>query len=239
MDQSGLALNGNERADATDLVTIPGIHRRFVDTFFSPSKMNAYLAAEPRWVVALVVSVALMGLQVALIPSEVWESLIREQSLAQGGTPLPMPDWVTDWMGILAAVGAAMTTAIAIPIGAGFLTVIFAFVLGDEGSYRQYLAVTAHSFFIPALVGLLIIPLKIATQDPQLTLNLGSFFFFLPSGYWLGVLTAMDLTQIWSSLVIAQGAHCIDKRRSFRSAVVILLSLMLAMALIVGRFMLN
>ena len=239
MDQSGLALNGNERADATDLVTIPGIHRRFVDTFFSPSKMNAYLAAEPRWVVALVVSVALMGLQVALIPSEVWESLIREQSLAQGGTPLPMPDWVTDWMGILAAVGAAMTTAIAIPIGAGFLTVIFAFVLGDEGSYRQYLAVTAHSFFIPALVGLLIIPLKIATQDPQLTLNLGSFFFFLPSGYWLGVLTAMDLTQIWSSLVIAQGTHCIDRRRSFRSAVVILLSLMLAMALIVGRFMPN
>ena len=239
MDQSGLALNGNERADATDLVTIPGIHRRFVDTFFSPSKMNAYLAAEPRWVVALVVSVALMGLQVALIPSEVWESLIREQSLAQGGTPLPMPDWVTDWMGILAAVGAAMTTAIAIPIGAGFLTVIFAFVLGDEGSYRQYLAVTAHSFFIPALVGLLIIPLKIATQDPQLTLNLGSFFFFLPSGYWLGVLTAMDLTQIWSSLVIAQGAHCIDRRRSFGSAVVILLSLMLAMALIVGRFMPN
>ena len=239
MDQSGLALNGNERADATDLVTIPGIHRRFVDTFFSPSKMNAYLAAEPRWVVALVVSVALMGLQVALIPSEVWESLIREQSLAQGGTPLPMPDWVTDWMGILAAVGAAMTTAIAIPIGAGFLTVIFAFVLGDEGSYRQYLAVTAHSFFIPALVGLLIIPLKIATQDPQLTLNLGSFFFFLPSGYWLGGLTAMDLTQIWSSLVIAQGAHCIDRSRSFRSAVVILLSLMLAMALIVGRFMPN
>ena len=239
MDQPGLALNGNERADATDLVTIPGIHRRFVDTFFSPSKMNAYLAAEPRWVVALVVSVALMGLQVALIPSEVWESLIREQSLAQGGTPLPMPDWVTDWMGILAAVGAAMTTAIVIPIGAGFLTVIFAFVLGDEGSYRQYLAVTAHSFFIPALVGLLIIPLKIATQDPQLTLNLGSFFFFLPSGYWLGVLTAMDLTQIWSSLVIAQGAHCIDRSRSFRSAVVILLSLMLAMALIVGRFMPN
>ena len=239
MDQSGLALNGNERADATDLVTIPGIHRRFVDTFFSPSKMNAYLAAEPRWVVALVVSVALMGLQVALIPSEVWESLIREQSMARGGTPLPMPDWVTDWMGILAAVGAAMTTAIAIPIGAGFLTVIFAFVLGDEGSYRQYLAVTAHSFFIPALVGLLIIPLKIATQDPQLTLNLGSFFFFLPSGYWLGVLTAMDLTQIWSSLVIAQGAHCIDRSRSFRSAVVILLSLMLAMALIVGRFMPN
>jgi hypothetical protein len=201
--------------------------------------MNAYLAAEPRWVMALVLSAALMSLQVALIPVEVWESFMREQSLAQGGTPLPMPDWVTDWMGILTAVGAALGTSIAIPIGAGFLTLTFAFVLGDEGSYRQYLAVTAHSFFIPALVGLLITPLKIVTQDPQLTLTLGSFFFFLPSGYWLGVLTAMDLTYIWSSLVIAQGAHSIDSRRSFRSAVVILLSLMFAMALIIGRFMSN
>ena len=200
--------------------------------------MNAYLAAEPRWVMALVLSAALMSLQVALIP-EVWESFMREQSLAQGGTPLPMPDWVTDWMDILTAVGAALGTSIAIPIGAGFLTLTFAFVLGDEGSYRQYLAVTAHSFFIPALVGLLITPLKIVTQDPQLTLTLGSFFFFLPSGYWLGVLTAMDLTYIWSSLVIAQGAHSIDSRRSFRSAVVILLSLMFAMALIIGRFMPN
>ena len=223
MDQTGQESNGKERVDSIDLVTIPGIHRRFLDTFFSPAKMNAYLAAEPRWVMALVLSAALM----------------RAQSLAQGGTPLPMPDWVTDWMGILTAVGAALSTSIAIPIGAGFLTVTFAFVLGDEGSYRQYLAVTAHSFFIPALVGLLITPLKIVTQDPQLTLTLGSFFFFLPSGYWLGVLTAMDLTQIWSSLVIAQGAHSIDSRRSFRSAVVILLSLMFAMALIIGRFMPN
>ena len=239
MDQVGQESNVEKRMNAIDLVKIPGIHRRFFDTFFSPAKIGAYLADEPRWVVALALSVGLMSLQVVLIPPEVWESLMREQSLAQGGPPLPMPDWVTDWMGILAAVGAAMTTAIAIPIGAGFLTVIFAFVLGDEGSYRQYLAVTAHSFFIPALVGFLITPLKIATQDPQLTLNLGSLFFFLPSGYWLGVLTAMDLTYIWLSLIIAQGAHCIDQRRSFRSAVVILLSLMLAMALIVGRFMPN
>ena len=239
MDQTGQESNGKERVDSIDLVTIPGIHRRFLDTFFSPAKMNAYLAAEPRWVMALVLSAALMSLQVAPIPAEVWESFMREQSLAQGGTPLPMPDWVTDWMGILTAVGAALGTSIAIPIGAGFLTLTFAFVLGDEGSYRQYLAVTAHSFFIPALVGLLITPLKIVTQDPQLTLTLGSFFFFLPSGYWLGVLTAMDLTQIWSSLVIAQGAHSIDSRRSFRSAVVILLSLMFAMALIIGRFMPN
>ena len=116
MDQVGQESNAEKRMNAIDLVKIPGSHRRFLDTFFSPAKMGAYLAAEPRWVVALALSVGLMSLQVVLIPPEVWESLMREQSLAQGGPPLPMPDWVTDWMGILAAVGAAMTTAIAIPI---------------------------------------------------------------------------------------------------------------------------
>ena len=65
MDQVGQESYGKERADSIDLVTIPGIHRRFLDTFFSPAKMNAYLVAEPRWVMALVLSAALMSLQVA------------------------------------------------------------------------------------------------------------------------------------------------------------------------------
>ena len=114
MDQVGQESYGKERADSIDLVTIPGIHRRFLDTFFSPAKMNAYLAAEPRWVMALVLSAALMSLQVALIPSEVWESFMREQLLAQGGTPLPMPDRVTDWMSILTVVGVALSTSMVI-----------------------------------------------------------------------------------------------------------------------------
>ena len=237
MDQTGQKPTGSEETDSVDVVTIPGIHRRFLDTFFSPAKMTAYLTAEPRWVTALFLGVALTGLQVSLIPSEIWESLLRQQSLAQGGSPFPMPAWLMDSWGILTATVAAFFVLVFAVVGAGLLSVIFAFILGDEGSYRQYLAVTAHALFIPALVGLLITPLRIATQDPQLTLNLGSFFSFLPSGYWLGVLTAMDLTQIWSSLVIAQGAHSIDRRRSFRSAAVILLGMMFGMALLAGRFM--
>ena len=53
MDQTGQKPTGSEETDSVDVVTIPGIHRRFLDTFFSPAKMTAYLTAEPRWVTAL------------------------------------------------------------------------------------------------------------------------------------------------------------------------------------------
>ena len=66
---------------------------------------------------------------------------------------------------------------------AGILATIFAFVLGDEGRYVQYLAVMSHAWIIPAAIGLLLVPLRISEQNPQLTLNLGTFFYFLPEGY--------------------------------------------------------
>jgi hypothetical protein len=47
----------------------------------------------------------------------------------------------------------------------------------------------------------------------------------------------LDLSQIWSTLVFAQGAHAIDPRRSFGSALGIGLTLMLFIALILANFM--
>ena len=57
---------------------------------------------------------------------------------------------------------------------AGVATLVFSFILGDEGRYRQYLAVMSHAMLIPSFIGLLLVPLRIAEQNPQLTLNLGA-----------------------------------------------------------------
>jgi hypothetical protein len=136
-----------------------------------------------------------------------------------------MPANVVSIMRIAAPIGAGVSTVLFGFLLAGIVTVLFAFILGDEGTYRQYLAVLAHSFLIPATIGLLLLPLKISQENPQLTLNLGSFFVFLREGYLLKLLTLMDLSQIWSWLVVAAGAHAIDPRRSFASAAAILLIL--------------
>ena len=100
----------------------------------------------------------------------------------------------------------------------------------------QYLSVLSHAWLIPALVGLALVPLRISQGDPQLTLNVGTFFFFLPEGYLLRFLSLLDLSQIWAFLVVAQGAHAIDSRRSFGSAAAVLLGFLACMALALAPF---
>ena len=215
---------------------LPPIYLRFLDAFVSPGKMAAYLAKEPKWAVALFLGAALIGLQFALIPSEIFAEAQRQRMFAAGQDPSQMPEQIMGVLGIITAVFGVLGTVLMTFVMAGLYALIFAFILGDQGKYNQYLAVVAHALFIPALIGLLLTPLRISTGNPQFTLNVASFLFFLPSGYWLGVFTAMDLSQIWSALVVAQGAHGIDRHRSFGSAAVILLVIVFAFALVFGRF---
>ena len=215
---------------------IPGLHRRFLDTFFSPGKLAEDLARNPVWAAALLVGGLLIALQTLLIPVEIWESMFREAALQRGGdVPEGMQIGATV-MRISAVVGGVIFWFVFSFLMAGITTLVFAFVLGDEGRYRQYLAVLGHAWLIPALVGLAMVPLRISESNPQLTLNLGSFFFFLPDGYVFKVLTMLDLSQLWAWLVIAQGVHAIDPRRSFKSAVIILFGFALAMAMIFAPF---
>ncbi|SVC40842.1 uncharacterized protein METZ01_LOCUS293696, partial [marine metagenome] len=69
--------------------------------------------------------------------------------------------------------------------------------------------------------------------------SIASFLVFMPDGYWLNFFRVMDLTQIWSMLIVAEGASAIDRRRTFASAAMILLGLLVALALIVARFIPN
>lgn len=216
---------------------LPPLHVRLVQVFFSPGRLMERLVEHPRWAGAMVVSTILVGVSMALVPPEVFMEAQRQAALERGAE---MPELGAEAMGFMRIViptAAMAATVIFSFVFAGVYTVVFAFLLGDEGRYVQYLAALTHAWFIAALLGLFITPLRIATGDPQYTLNLASFFFFLSDGYLYHVLRSLDLTQIWSTLVIAQGAHTIDRRRSFSSAAGILLVILLAFALVVATFM--
>jgi hypothetical protein len=173
----------------------------------------------------------------ALIPPEIMMEAQRAAALERGAELPPFSEDTLRLMRVVIPLTTALATCVFTFLFAGVYTVIFAFVLGDEGRYVQYLAVLAHSWFIAALFGLALTPLRIYTENPQFTVNFASFFLFLPDGYPLSVLRALDLSQIWSTLVFAQGAHAIDPRRSFGSALGIGLTLMLFIALILANFM--
>ena len=215
----------------------PSLPKRLLYVFVSPGKLTELLAEDPKWVAALAASAVLIGISMALIPVEVFLDAQRQAALERGVDFPEMPDRMLNAMRFVFPSIAVLSTVVFSFVFAGFFTFVFVFTLGDEGRFKQYLAVLVHSWFIAALFGLLATPLRIATGDPQLTLNVASFFFFLPDGYLLNVFRALDLTQIWSLLVFAQGAHAIDKRRSFGSAAAIGLTVMLGIALVAARFM--
>ena len=194
------------------------------------------MAEDPVWGGARRVGAVLVALQAALIPFDMIMETQRQAAVEAGPDAPEIPEWLMNIMRygtpVFAMIGAFLRTV----VFAGLYWLIFSFVLGDEGRYRQYLAIGAHALFVPALIGLALVPLKIMTGDAQATLNLGSFLFFLPDGYWSNVFRLMDLTGIWSALIIAQGAHSIDAKRSFGSAAAILIAIVFIVALIFGIF---
>ena len=198
----------------------PSLPRRALQAFVSPDKLGEALARNPVWAGALLAATLVGALQFFLIPEEIWDQMMREAALEGGGEP---PEWIGSFMRYFRIFGAPIGIAVYMFVKSGLTALIFAFVLGDEGRYRQYLSLVVHSQLVPLLVGLLLVYPRVITGNVQLTLNVGSFFFFLPDGYLLKALTMLDLTQLWAWLIIAQGVHSIDPKRSFKSAAIVLM----------------
>ena len=216
---------------------IPSLPKRLLDAIVSPGRMATAVAENPRWLGAMLVCATLLALSIAVLPWELFEEMQR-RVLLESGRPAPeIPENLRTALRIGSIVGGGVAFLILSFFGAAVSTFIYAFVLGDEGTYRQYLAVGVHAAIIPTIVGLLLAPLRIVAGDPRLTVNLATFMPFLPDGYLLGVLTALDFSRIWSAIVAAQGIHAIDRRRSVTSAARIQLSIVLVIALIAGWFL--
>ncbi len=216
-----------------DAAPLPPFYRRVVDVFFAPGKLGAALRDHPAWASALFTGAALTVLQVGLLPSAVWEAAFR-QTMMQRGQQLPEGSAGGAVMRISSIIGGGLGYMLMALLMAGVVTLLFAFILGDDGRFKQYLAVLSHAWLISAVLGLFTVPLKIAQQSPSATLNLGSFFFFLPEGYLLKVLTMLDLTQVWAWLVVAAGVHAIDPKRSFKSAAVVLILLFVLFIMVIA-----
>jgi hypothetical protein len=196
---------------------------RIVQAFFDPGALTEALAERPVWAAAVILGAVLVVGQTLLIPADVWDALMRETMLRQGSQ---MPEGFSfggNLMRISALIFGTLGYFLVTFLFAGLVALVFAFILGDEGRYQQYLAMLGHAWLLP---------LKIYQQDPQLTLNVGSFLYFLPEGYLSRVAKMLDLSQAWAWLVVAQGAHAIAPRRSFESAAVVVMVLFVIRAML-------
>ena len=212
----------------TEPASLPPLWSRLLHVFLAPGSLFAALRERPRWVGALLLGAVLVTVSSAVLPTEVWNEMARRQIL-ESGRPVPEDFGGGMAFRVGATVGTAVFWVVWSFVVAALVTFVFGVLLGDDGRYRQYLAVTAHGFLVAAVGALLTVPLKIVQRDPQLTLNLG-LFVPLDEGYLLNLLTMLDLFLLWSFVVVSIGIHEVDPRRGVGSAAVVMLGFAVLMA---------
>ena len=172
----------------------------------------------------------------ALLPSELYLDVLRQRFLEQGQ---PVPRGMEDNVSLIRFSGAAAAFIgwfVIMAAFAGLVTFVFAFILGDQGTYRQYLAVVVHAQLIAATSGLVVLPLKIIAGDLQLLLSVGTFAFFLEDGYLFRFLSLLDLFGLWGWAVVGLGVARIGRREAWVSAAVGLLVIPVGIAAVIAIF---
>ena len=216
--------------------TLPSLPQRVVQVFFSPGELFTALREKPVWFGALAVSAALIFLSTVFIPTDVWIEFSRAQMIARGQDVPAGFETGGSLIRIISVVVGPIGFFLMAFIFSGVITLIFSIILGDDGRYGQYLTVMAHASIISSAGALLLLPLKITQADPSLTLNLGIFAVFLEEGYLFRVFKMLDLFGLWSFAVMAVGVSKIDPKRSFGSALTVLMIFFLGMAFLFGLF---
>jgi hypothetical protein len=215
---------------------LPSLPQRLIQVFFSPGELFTALRDKPVWFGALAVSSVLIFMSTVFIPTDVWMEFSRAQIIESGQeVPAGFESGAAVIRIVSVIVGPIAFFVMAFIIS-GVITLVFSILLGDEGRYGQYLSVMAHASIISSAGALLLLPLKLAQGDPSLTLNVGTFAFFLEDGYMSRVLKMIDLFGLWSFAVMAVGVTKIDPRRSFGSALAVFMVFAVGMALLFGLF---
>ncbi len=174
----------------------------------------------------------LVLLQVAFIG--VWLSqmdileFLRSQA-EQNGRPMPP---VTSGSKIVLVMQVSMgLSAVIVPVLgvvtlAGLLLLVYNFVLGSSGTYRQYLSVLTWSLVASSLVTTPLVLLTMALKgdwnvapDTVLATNLGAFLDPGQVPRWLLALAKrIDIVVLWLLFLISTGLGCVTRRSTGSAA---------------------
>jgi hypothetical protein len=219
-----------------DTAPPPNLLRRAVLVVTSPAELFRILGQHPSWLGALLMGAVFLSLSSVVIPLDVWEEGLRTRMLEMDQEVPADLTTMTRVFWVFSVFGAFVIWPLVGVISAGIYSVIFLFVFGFDGSFRRMLSVTAHALLVAAFGMLLLAPLRIAAEDPQLTLSVGTFFGFLEGGFWKRFLELLDLFNLWAYVLVGLGASVVDGRRSPAFGVGISVGAGLLLSLVIAAF---
>jgi hypothetical protein len=202
----------------------PGLAARLVGVIFSPHATYEAIAARPRILGALL-TVLLVGSAATFtfLSTEVGQNAILDEQFVQmerfGFKPseqqITMFEERAGSSRYFAVGGQVVVIPLMMLVASGLGLVIFNAVLGGNGTFKQVYAVVAHSWVLPMLQTVFVLPLNYATESMASTTSLAVFLPMLePSSFAVRFLGQIDLFRIWWAVSLAIGFAALYKRRT-------------------------
>lgn len=202
---------------------------RLGGVFFEPGKVFADLAAKPRWLVPILISILLgLSFTYALNSRVGWDQTIR-QALVNNPrtadlTPAQKEQAIqrgAQFAAVAAWFGAVLAPPLTSLIIAGILTGLFNALLGTDLKFSQMFSITSYAMLVRSLYTVLIILILYLKppEDFDIRFNPFSIGGYLSRTetpkFLLGFATSMDLFSIWTVVLLALGFSVASKKLSF------------------------
>jgi hypothetical protein len=214
--------------DSVQSKPAPGLLTRLVGVLLSPRETFSAVAARPRWLgVMLVTMVMSSAAYYVILSSQDMQDAIVDQQLtaieARGSTvsdeQVANMERFIGYLPVGYAVGIFILGPLFGAAIAGIVTGIFTTLMGGNGTFKQVFAVMSHAGFIPAIsalfiAGMLAMGIKpVGVRPPGA--NLGVFVPMLEETSFLAVmLRTIDMFLLWWMVVLAIGLGVLYKRRT-------------------------
>jgi hypothetical protein len=220
----------------------PGLFARMVGVLLSPKETFAAIAAHPRWLgviaITLVVSAAC---QYVILSSPAMQDAMYEQATRNPNmteAQVAGAERVIERLPIFLPIGTVLLGAGFTAAVAGILMLIFSTLMGGSAQFKQVYSVVAHSGVVSTLQGIVTAGLIMLGAKPSGTTAPGAnLAVFVPmleeTSFITRFLGAIDLILVWWIFTLAIGLGVLYKRRTGGIATT-LLALYVVIALIIG-----
>ena len=209
----------------------PSLISRSIGVITAPRATFEKIVAAPRvggalMLVALISTAAIFILLSSERGQQAWLDQAVAQQEAWGGTVNDEAYARMQGMAKYAAYMGAAQFIVGVPLGAlitgGILFAIFNALMGGAATFKQVMAVVAHSQIISALAFLVTTPINYAKGTMTGATNLGVLFPMLDeSSFMARVLASMDLFLLWWLFVLSMGIAVLYKRKTSSVAMVL------------------
>jgi hypothetical protein len=206
----------------------PGLLARIVGVLLSPRETFAAIAARPRWLGVMLVTMVMSSAAyyVILSSQDMQDAIVDQQVSAMESRGTTVSDEQVSnierfisYLPVGYAVGIFILGPLFGAAIAGIMTGIFTTLMGGNGTFKQVFAVMSHAGFIPAISVLFVAGMLAAGAKPigvrPPGANLGVFLPMLEETSFLAVmLRSIDMFLLWWMVVLAIGLGVLYKRRT-------------------------